>query len=172
MIAKLKPRKKNRKPWSKKDKKRLLTDKKLWELAYDLHSETVPPDLFDEATGMLQVQKEFPELQIADIRRPYAGEGTTDFVIMSPLYYRADTKTSVDRWDNGKKIPENVFVERAYKSGQKAITQKNRSEKCLHILNLQDISSPRLKKLYETTFMQAAREANPELAKHIIVINR
>ena len=136
IISKMKPRGKNRKKWSQKDKKRLMEDKKLWELAYDLHAETITPDLFDEAVGILQVQSEFPDFQIADVRRPYEGEGTTDFVLISNFYDRADTKTPVERFDNGKKIPRDVFLHLARESGKKAIIQKNGSETVLHVLNL------------------------------------
>lgn len=58
----------------------------------------------------------------------------------------------------------------AKQSGAKSILQKGGSESCLHILDLKDLQSHQ-KESYKANFFQGAREANPELAKHIIVQN-
>jgi len=58
----------------------------------------------------------------------------------------------------------------AKESGAKSIFQKRGSESCLHILDLKDIQ-PHQKESYKANYFQGAREADPELAKHIIVQN-
>jgi hypothetical protein len=58
----------------------------------------------------------------------------------------------------------------AKESGVKTILQKLGSESCLHILDLKDIQ-PHQKESYKAKFLEAARQADPVLAEHIIVQN-
>lgn len=69
-----------------------------------------------------------------------------------------------------KPIPQDMLDYLARQSGAKSILQKGGSESCLHILDLKDVQSHQ-KESYKANFFQGAREANPELAKHIIVQN-
>lgn len=69
-----------------------------------------------------------------------------------------------------KPIPQDMLDYLAKASGAKSILQKQGSESCLHILDLKDIQSHQ-KESYKANFLQGAREADPELAKHIIVQN-
>ena len=55
-------------------------------------------------------------------------------------------------------------------SGAKSILQKADSESCLHILDLKDLQ-PHQKESYKANFLEGAREADPKLAKHIIIQN-
>ena len=90
------------------------------------------------------------------------------------LYDEADIKTPKSFFDTKKgpkkPIPQDMLNYLAKESGAKSILQKQGSESCLHILDLKHIL-PHQKELYKANFLQAAREIDPELAKHIITQN-
>jgi hypothetical protein len=90
--------------------------------------------------------------------------------VSGPLYDEADVKRPKSFYDNRKPIPQDVLDYEARMSGIATIDQKLSSERCLHILDLKDLL-PEQRKSYKENFMQAAREADPNLAKHIHIQN-
>ena len=110
-----------------------------------------------------------------DARRPNSqkGDRDVDFILSCSIYDEAYIKTSKSFYDTRKgpkkPIPQDMLDYLAKESDAKSITQKRGSESCLHILDLKDLQ-PHQKKSYKTNYLQAAREADPELAKHIIIL--
>jgi hypothetical protein len=122
----------------------------------------------------MQAQRE--TVLFDDTRRPNSqkGERDIDFILSGSFYDEADIKTPKSFYDTRKgpkkPIPQDILNYLAGQSGAKSILQKRGSERCLHILDLKDIQ-PHQKELYKANFLQGAREADPELAEHIIVQN-
>ena len=83
---------------------------------------------------------------------------------------RGDVKRPVAFYDNKEPIPQDMLDYLARELGAKSILQKKGSEICLHILDLKDLL-PHQKESYKANFLQAAREEDQELTKHIIVQN-
>ena len=105
---------------------------------------------------------------------PDQGERDVDFILIDSVYDEADVKTPTSFYDTRKgpkqPIPQAVLDQLARDSGVKSIIQKRGSETCLHILDLKKIQ-PHQKERYKANFLKAARETDPKLAEHIIVLN-
>ena len=155
-------------------KQKLLENPHLLELAIDPRNGQIDKQSFDEAESIIQTQQETGLFN--DARRPNSekGERDIDFIVSGSLYDEADIKTPKSFFDTRKgpkkPIPQDMLDYLAKESGAKSILQKQGSESCLHILDLKDIQSHQ-KESYKANFLQGAREADPELAKHIIVQN-
>ena len=139
-------------------KQKILENPQLLELSIDPRNGQIDKQSFDDA------------------RRPNSqkGERDIDFILSGSFYDEADIKTPKSFFDTRKgpkkPIPQDMLDYLAKNSGAKSILQKRGSERCLHILDLKDIQ-PHQKESYKANFLQGAREADPELAKHIIVQN-
>jgi len=155
-------------------KQKLLENPQLLELSIDPRNGQIDKQSFDEAESIMQTQRETGLFD--DARRPNSekGERDIDFIVSGSLYDEADIKTPKSFFDTRKgpkkPIPQDMLDYLAKESGAKSIRQKRGSERCLHILDLKDIQSHQ-KESYKANFLQGAREADPELAKHIIVQN-
>ena len=155
-------------------KQKLLENPQLLELSIDPRNGQIDKQSFDEAESIMQTQRETGLFD--DARRPNSekGERDIDFIVSGSLYDEADIKTPKSFFDTRKgpkkPIPQDMLDYLAKESGTKSILQKQGSERCLHILDLKHIQ-PHQKESYKANFLQGAREADPELAKHIIVQN-
>lgn len=155
-------------------KQKLLENPQLLELSIDPRNGQIDKQSFDEAESIMQTQRETGLFD--DARRPNSekGERDIDFILSGSLYDEGDIKTPKSFFDTRKgpkkPIPQDMLDYLAKESGAKSILQKQGSESCLHILDLKDIQSHQ-KESYKANFLQGAREADPELAKHIIVQN-
>ena len=155
-------------------KQKILENPQLLELSIDPRNGQIDKQSFDEAESIMQVQRETGLFD--DARRPNSqkGERDIDFILSGSFYDEADIKTPKSFFDTRKgpkkPIPQDMLDYLARDSGAKSILQKRGSESCLHILDLKDIQ-PHQKESYKANFLQGAREADPELAKHIIVQN-
>jgi hypothetical protein len=155
-------------------KQKLLENPQLLELSIDSRNGQIDKQSFDEAESIMQTQRETGLFD--DARRPNSekGERDIDFILSGSLYDEGDIKTPKSFFDTRKgpkkPIPQDMLDYLAKESGAKSILQKQGSESCLHILDLKDIQSHQ-KESYKANFLQGAREADPELAKHIIVQN-
>jgi hypothetical protein len=154
--------------------KQKLLNPQLLELSIDPRNGQIDKQSFDEAESIMQTQRETGLFD--DARRPNSekGERDIDFILSGSLYDEGDIKTPKSFFDTRKgpkkPIPQDMLDYLAKESGAKSILQKQGSESCLHILDLKDIQSHQ-KESYKANFLQGAREADPELAKHIIVQN-
>lgn len=159
---------------SSEAKQKLLENPQLLELSIDPRNGKIDKQSFDEAESIMQTQQETGLFD--DARRPNIekGERDIDFILSGSIYDEADIKTPKSFFDtrNGPKrpIPQDMLDYLAKESGRKSILQKQGSKSCLHILDLKDVQSHQ-KESYKANFLQGAREADPELAKHIIVQN-
>ena len=155
-------------------KQKLLENPQLLELSIDPRNGQIDKQSFDEAESIVQTQRETGLFD--DARRPNSekGERDIDFILSGSLYDEGDIKTPKSFFDTRKgpkkPIPQDMLDYLAKEYGAKSILQKQGSESCLHILDLKDIQSHQ-KESYKANFLQGAREADPELAKHIIVQN-
>jgi hypothetical protein len=155
-------------------KQKLLENPQLLELSIDPRNGQIDKQSFDEAESIMQTQRETGLFD--DARRPNSekGERDIDFILSGSLYDEGDIKTPKSFFDTRKgpkkPIPQDMLDYLAKEFGAKSIRQKQGSESCLHILDLKDIESHQ-KESYKANFLQGAREADPELAKHIIVQN-
>lgn len=155
-------------------KQKLLENPQLLELSIDPRNGQIDKQSFDEAESIMQTQRETGLFD--DARRPNSekGERDIDFIVSGSIYDEADIKTPKSFFDTRKgpkkPIPQDMLDYLAKESGAKSILQKKGSESCLHILDLKDIQSHQ-KESYKANFLQGARKADPELAKHIIVQN-
>jgi hypothetical protein len=155
-------------------KQKLLENPQLLELSIDPRNGQIDKQSFDEAESIMQTQRETGLFD--DARRPNSekGERDIDFILSGSLYDEGDIKTPKSFFDTRKgpkkPIPQDMLDYLAKESGAKSILQKQGSESCLHILDLKDIQSHQ-KESYKANFLQGAPEADPELAKHIIVQN-
>ena len=155
-------------------KQKILENPQLLELSIDPRNGQIDKQSFDEAESIMQAQRETGLFD--DARRPNSqkGERDIDFIVSGSFYDEADIKTPKSFFDTRKgpkkPIPQDMLDYLARDSGAKSILQKRGSESCLHILDLKDIQ-PHQKESYKANFLQGAREADPELAKHIIVQN-
>ena len=151
-------------------KQKLLENPQLLESSIEPRNVQIDKQSFDEAESILQTQRETGLFD--DARRPNSqkGERDIDFILSGSFYDEADRKTPKSFFDTRKgpkkPIPQDMLDYLAKESGAKSILQKKGSERCLHILDLKDIQES-----YKANFLQGAREADPELAKHIIVQN-
>lgn len=155
-------------------KQKILENPQLLELSIDPRNGQIDKQSFDEAESIMQAQRETGLFD--DARRPNSqkGERDIDFILSGSFYDEADIKTPKSFFDTKKgpkkPIPQDMLDYLARDSGAKSILQKRGSESCLHILDLKDIQ-PHQKESYKANFLQGAREADPELAKHITVQN-
>jgi len=155
-------------------KQKILENPQLLELSIDPRNGQIDKQSFDEAESIMQTQRETGLFDNA--RRPNSqkGERDIDFILSGSFYDEADIKTPKSFFDTRKgpkkPIPQDMLDYLAKESGAKSILQKKGSERCLYILDLKDIQ-PHQKESYKANFLQGAREADPELAKHIIVQN-
>ena len=155
-------------------KQKLLENPQLLELSIDPRNSQIDKQSFDEAESIMQTLRETGLFD--DARRPDSakGERDIDFIVSGSLYDEVDIKTPKSFFDTRKgpktPIPQDMLDYLAKESGAKSILQKQGSESCLHILDLKDMQSHQ-KESYKANFLQGAREADPELAKHIIVQN-
>jgi hypothetical protein len=155
-------------------KQKLLENSQLLELSIDPRNGQIDKQSFDEAESILQTKRETGLFDDARRFNNPKGERDIDFILSGSLYDEADIKTPKSFFDtrkgSKKPIPQDMLNHLAKESGTKSILQKRGSERCLHILDLKDIQ-PHQKESYKANFLQAAREADSELAKHIIVQN-
>ena len=155
-------------------RQKLLEDPHPLELSIDPRTGMIDKQSFDEAESILQARRETGLFDTE--RRPDSqkAERDIDFILSSSFYDEADIKTPKSFFDSRKglkkPIPQDMLDYLAKDSGAKSILQKRGSESCLHILDLKDIQ-PHQKESYKANYLQGAREADPELAKHIIVQN-
>ena len=155
-------------------KQKILENPQLLELSIDPRNGQIDKQSFDEAESIMQTQRETGLFD--DARRPNSqkGERDIDFILSGSFYDEADIKTPKSFFDTRKgpkkPIPQDMLDYLAKESGAKSILQKRGSERCLHVLDLKD-TQPSQKESYKANYLQGAREADPELAKHIIVQN-